>query len=130
MFIANIWTRSQIYEHDGYNYQSLNVSLKVRLHRRFGLAISLSDVISIFQFSLKSHHSAKLLAPHRLCKVVFTQAPKQLIFLAGDCNFNENWKIEITLLSKIANPNRLCKRTLTISALKTKMVLYHRHPDF
>ena len=28
-------------------------TFKVHLHRRFGLAISLSDVISIFQFSLK-----------------------------------------------------------------------------
>jgi len=89
-------------------------AVKVRLHRRFGLAISLSDVISIFQFSLKSHCSAKLLAPHRLCKVVFTQVSKQLRFLAGNCDFNENWKIEITSLSEIANPNRLCKWTLSL----------------
>jgi hypothetical protein len=77
------------------------------------LAISLSDAISIFQFSLKLHQSAKLLAPHHLCKVVFTQASKQLIFLAGDCNFNENRKIEIASLSEIANPNRLCKQTIS-----------------
>ncbi len=37
-----------------FNAYFIEQCLKVRLHRRFGLAISLSDVISIFQFSLKS----------------------------------------------------------------------------
>ncbi len=64
------------------------------------------------KFSIEIASLGKITGPQRLCKVVFTQASKQLKLVTGNCDLRQTSLFKIALLSEIANPNCLCKPTI------------------